>query len=92
MAEIASQLPKPEDYLGPNVRDAFAILAEGGLESARKAAETVTGPNRDQALAGVAQVWAKSDLNQAIAWAKGLPDGTDRDEIIRAALVGKAAS
>ena len=51
----------------------------------------MTGANREQALAGVAQAWAKSDLAGAVAWAKGLPDGTDRDEIIRAALLGKAA-
>lgn len=73
------------------MRDAFAILAEGGLSFARSAAEGVTGANRDQALAGVAQAWAKSDLDGAIAWAKMLPDGTDRDEVVRAAMLGRAA-
>jgi hypothetical protein len=72
------------------VQEAFAILAEGGLASAQKAAEGLSGPNREQALAGVAQVWAKKDFNAAVAWARDLPEGTDRDEIIRAALVGKA--
>ncbi|MDO8632867.1 MAG: hypothetical protein Q7R41_20480, partial [Phycisphaerales bacterium] len=51
----------------------------------------MSGPNRDQALAGVAQAWAKSDIDGTIAWAKALPEGTDRDEIIRTALLGKAA-
>ena len=90
VADITSRLPKAESSWDREVRDAFAILAESTLESARKAAESVTGPNREQALAGVAQGWAKRDLNQAIAWAKALPEGTDRNEIIRAALVGKA--
>jgi RNA polymerase sigma factor (sigma-70 family) len=86
--EIVSRLPKTDT----SVRDAFAIVAEGGLAPARTAAEAIQGPNREQALSGVAQEWAKSDLEAAITWIKGLPAGTDRDEIIRAALVGKAAT
>jgi len=89
--EIAARLPKSDNYWDRNVQGAFAILAERNLTSAQKAAEAMTGANRDQALEGVAQVWAKSDFNAAIAWAGGLPEGTDRDEILRAALVGKAA-
>jgi len=90
--EIASRLPRTDDdYWDTNVRDAFSILAEGGLDSARKAAEAVTGPYREQALAGVALAWAKSDFNGAAAWARALPDGIDRNEILRAALVGEAA-
>jgi RNA polymerase sigma factor (sigma-70 family) len=88
--DIVSRLPKPESYWDTNVRDAFAILAEGGFASARKAAEEMTGPNRDQALAGIARIWGKGDLKEAIAWAKALPEGTDRNEIIRAALMGRA--
>jgi RNA polymerase sigma factor (sigma-70 family) len=91
VADVASHLPKAENYFDSAVRDAFSVLAEGGIGSALKTAESVTGPNRDQALAGVAQVWGKSDLNGVIAWAKALPEGTDRNEIIRLALVGKAS-
>jgi RNA polymerase sigma factor (sigma-70 family) len=91
VADVATRLPAAESYWDTNVRDAFAIAAEGDLKSARSAAETMTGVNRDQALTGIAKVWAKNDLKGAIAWAKALPDGTDRDEIIRVALVGKAA-
>ncbi len=91
LAEVASRLPRAENYFDSNVRDAFAIVAERGLTSARSAAEAVTGASRDQALAGIAQVWARSDLDGAIAWARKLPDGTDRDELIRSALLGKAA-
>ena len=90
--EIVARLPKSDSYWDGSVRAAFAILAEGDPTSARAAAEAMTGPNREQALAGVAQAWAKSDLAAAVAWARKLPDGTDRDEIIRAALVGKAAT
>jgi hypothetical protein len=50
------------------------------------------GPNRDQALAGVAQAWGKRDLEGAIAWARKLPGETDRDEVVRTALVGAAAT
>jgi len=89
--EIAVRLPKSDNYWEREVHESFAIMAERDLASAQKAAEAITGPNRDQALEGVAQVWAKSDFNAAIAWAGGLPEGTDRDEIFRAALVGKAA-
>jgi RNA polymerase sigma factor (sigma-70 family) len=94
VADIVARLPKSDTdtYHATNVRDAFAILAESGLASARAAAEALTGPNRDQALAGVAKAWARSDLKAAIAWAKTLPDGTDRDEVIRAALMGQSAT
>src|SRR5207244_3996947 len=89
--EVAARLPKSDSYHEREVHEAFAILADRDLASAQKAAEALTGSNRDQALQGVAQVWAKSDFDAAIAWSGGLPEGTDRDEIFRAALVGKAA-
>jgi len=91
LPEIVSHLPTAERFYDTNVRDAFGILAGSGLAPAIKAAESVTGPNRSQAFAGIAGFWAKTDLDAAVAWAKALPDGTDRDEIIRGALVGKAA-
>ena len=90
VASVVGRLPRPESSRDTQVRDAFAIVAEKGIDQARTAAETLTGPNRDQALAGVAQTWAKRDLEDAIAWAKKLPSETDRDEIVRSALVGAA--
>jgi RNA polymerase sigma factor (sigma-70 family) len=93
VAEVAARLPKPESYWDATVRDAFALIAERGLDSARQAAESLAGPNRDQALAGVARGWAQqANLATVISWIKGLPDGTDRDEILRSALVGKAGT
>jgi hypothetical protein len=91
VAEIAARLPKAENYWDREVQEAFAILGDRDLVSARQAAEGMTGDSREQALEGVAQVWSKSDFNAALEWARGLPAGTDRDEIIRAALVGKAS-
>jgi RNA polymerase sigma factor (sigma-70 family) len=88
--DLVSRLPKGESYWDTSVRDAFGRLATENLESARKAAEEITGVNRLDALSGIALAWGKQDLNEAIRWAKGLPEGTDRDELIRAALVGKA--
>jgi RNA polymerase sigma factor (sigma-70 family) len=90
VASVVARLPRPESSRDTQVRDAFAIVAETEIDRARTAAETLTGPNRDQALAGVAQTWAKRDLEGAIAWAKKLPNETDRDEIVRSALVGAA--
>ena len=91
VSEIVARLPKPESYWETSVRDAFAIVAEKDLTFALRAAEAASGPNREQALSGVAKIWAKTDLKAAISWAKSLPEGTDRDEIIRAALIGKAS-
>jgi len=91
VAEIASRLPKAESYWDTSVRDAFGILAESDLASARKAAESVQGVSREQALSGIARAWARTDSDAAIAWAKKLPEGADRDEVIRAALMGKAS-
>lgn len=90
LAEVVSRLPKNERYYDRNVRDAFAIFAEANPAAARTAAESVTGANREQALGGIARVWAKSDLEAAMAWAREFPEGTDNDEIIREALIGKA--
>jgi hypothetical protein len=96
--EIIEQLPKPTSYWDTTIRDACAIVAEADLSSARTAAEAIarSNPNREQALAGVAQAWGKTDFDAAIAWANNLPeairhDGERHDELIRAALLGKAA-
>jgi hypothetical protein len=91
LATVTEHLPKPEAWYDTSVRDAFAVLAGNGLDSARAVAEGVSGPNRTQALAGIAMAWAKQDFSAAVAWAKGLPAGTDRDEVVRAALLGEAA-
>ena len=90
--ETGGRMPLAENHADTSVRDAFAILAEGGLKAARDAAEAMTGPNREQALFGVALAWGKVDQDGAFAWARTLPEGTDRDEIMRVALVGKAAA
>ena len=90
LPEIVSRLPKADNYWDTKVRDAFAIMADGGLANAKAAAEKITGPNRNQALEGVAHAWAKSDLQGALAWARTL-QGVDRDEVIRSALIGRAA-
>jgi RNA polymerase sigma factor (sigma-70 family) len=92
IAEIIPHLPPPNNnFWDTKVREAIAVVASKDLQAARAFAEALTGPHREQALAGVAQAWAKNDLNGAIAWAKALPSGTDRDEVIRGALFGKAA-
>lgn len=87
-----ARLSRPDSSRDRQVHDAFAIVAERGIDSARAAAETMPGPNRDQALAGVAHTWGKRDLEGAIAWAMKHSDGTDRDEVIRSALAGSAAT
>jgi hypothetical protein len=98
VVEIIEQLPKPTSYWDTTIRDACAIVAETDLKSARTAAEAIprSNPNREQALAGVAQAWGKIDLKAAIEWVSTLPEAIQHDrerhdEIIRAALLGKAA-
>ena len=81
-------MPEPETFWETQVSDAFGVIAGQDLRAGRTTAETVSGPNRDQALSGVARVWGKSNVAEAIAWAKGLPDGTDRNEVIRKIRTG----
>ncbi|HEX7858700.1 MAG TPA: sigma-70 family RNA polymerase sigma factor [Verrucomicrobiae bacterium] len=89
VSEVVQRLPKKENFYDRSVRDAFGVLAGRDFHNARTIAEKLRGPNQDDALAGVAEVWARSDLDGAIAWAKKLNVGGD--EIIRSALVGVAA-
>ena len=91
VAQVASQLPQAESPYDRNVREAFAILAADSTDEARLVASKVAGPSRSEALAGIAQAWAKRDLEASLAWARGLPEGIDRDEVVRAALIGTAA-
>lgn len=91
LGEVVERLPKGNYWSSP-AREAFAALAERGIEAAREAALSVKGPNRDPALAGVARIWARSDLDGTIAWARSLPEGVDRDEVVRAALIGRAST
>jgi len=92
LAEVVAQLPKPNGYWDGRVHDAFAAAAEADLAAARAGAEGLAGPNRDQALTGIAQAWARNDLHAALDWARSLPEVGDRDELVRAALVGQAAT
>lgn len=92
VATIAARMPANEDRWKHPVTDAFAILAEKNLASARAAAEALAGPQREEALVGVAKAWAARDFDGALAWAKGLPEGVDRDGIIRSALMGLAST
>jgi hypothetical protein len=92
LAEVVSALPKIKDRFDFNSRDAFEIFAKNDLAAARLAAETVNGPLRGQALAGVAKIWAEKDGPAAIAWAQSLAAGGARDDALRAALVGWAKS
>jgi RNA polymerase sigma factor (sigma-70 family) len=92
VADVVPMLPAPDnDYWDSSVRDAFAIVAEAGLEEARAAAEKISGPYRQQALEGVGRAWAKSDFNAALAWARSMPEGVDGNEIIRNELLGLAS-
>jgi RNA polymerase sigma factor (sigma-70 family) len=89
---VVAKLPGPEGARDTQVQDAFALVAELGIDEARRAAESLQGPNHDQALAGVAQTWAKQDPEAALAWARNASHGPDRDDVIRAALTGMATT
>lgn len=92
--EIINDIPKPDNYWDTSIRDSVAILAESNLDATRSAVESMTSPNRGQALAGVARAWGKTDLKAAMEWAKSLPrtedDDFDPTEVVRAALYGQA--
>lgn len=90
LPQLAAALPGPRDFWDQDVAEAFTALAARDLDAARKSAEQMSGPNRDQALAGVNAAWARRDWDAALKWARGLPDGIDRDEIMRAGLVSLA--
>ena len=87
---LAARLKTGDSYWTHPVADAFTILAEKGLDSARQAAEAMTGPLRSDALCGVAKTWALSDMEGALKWAKSISGEADRDEIIRQVLIGRA--
>lgn len=70
--------------------NAFAIFAAKDPAAARAAAESVTGPLRGQALAGVAKAWAEADGAAALAWAQAMPAGEARDAVLKAVLTGWA--
>jgi hypothetical protein len=88
---VVAQLPKTEQRRwDTSVKDAFTALATRNLGSARAEAEALEGPNRDQALAGVAAAWAGRDPQAALAWTEMLPEGETRNEAIRGLLLGWA--
>jgi hypothetical protein len=92
LGPLASKLPKSDSYWDNSVRDAFAVYAGADLNGARSAAEQVQGDNQQQALAGVAKQWATSDFDAVVKWVHGLPPGPGTDEVLRTAIVGKAAT
>ncbi len=90
LAEVISTLPKSESRGDTTAQDAFAVFALKDPEAARRAAESVQGPQRGQALAGVAKVWAETDGPAALAWAQTLAAGDARDAALKAVLMGWA--
>jgi hypothetical protein len=92
LGALVSKLPKAESYWDTSVRDAFAVYATNDLNAARTAAEKIQGDNQQQALAGVAKQWAASDFDGVLKWLRELPPGPQTDEVLRTALIGKAAS
>lgn len=90
MPALVEHLPVVESPWGSDVSDGFAVLAKGSLVDAVRAAEQLKGPNRNQAISGVARTWAQVNLEEAIAWSRNLPPGIDSNEVIRNALIGRA--
>jgi hypothetical protein len=90
LAEVVSALPKSESRWDTSAQDAFAVLAQKDLAAARAAAESVTGAQKGQALAGVAKAWAETDGPAALAWAQAMPTGEVRDGALKATLIGWA--
>jgi hypothetical protein len=90
LAEVLSVLPKSQSRWDTTGQEAFALFAQKDPEAARRAAESVTGPLRAQALAGVAKSWAEKEGEAALKWAQAMPPGEDRDAVLKAVLTGWA--
>ena len=90
LAEVVTALPKAEGRWDTTAQDAFAIFMRKDPDAARRAAESVQGAQRGQALAGVATVWAETDGPAALAWAQAMPAGDARDAAMKAVLMGWA--
>ncbi len=90
LASVASRAPPSARDGSSTAQDAFALFARSNPEAARAAAESITGPLRDNALAGVATAWAEKDPEAAFGWAQGMPKGKTRDAISGAVLVAWA--
>jgi hypothetical protein len=91
LAQVVASLPIHEtNRWDTTAQDAFVVLARTDPGAARAAAESVTGPLRGQALAGVAQVLAETDGARALAWAEAIPAGEARDTALKGALIGWA--
>lgn len=93
LAEVVGRLPDPPFPAAPyNLHQAFVTAAQTDLAMVRPTVEALRGPHRERVLAAVAESWARIDLAAALDWVRSLPEVTDRDELVRAALVGQAAS
>jgi hypothetical protein len=88
LVEIASRTTDINRNGG--AESAFEIFARSDPDAARIAAESVTGPMRGTALAGVAKTWAESDSAGALTWVQAMPKGEARNAAMRAVLVGWA--
>ena len=87
---LVAKLPGPKHMGDRKVREAFEIAAAGDLGGSRAAAEALTGPNRTQALSGVAMAWGEKDGMAALEWAQQQGEKETRFEIMRSVLRGWA--
>jgi hypothetical protein len=90
LADVISALPKSQSRWDSTALEAFSQFAQKDPEAARRAAESVTGPLRGQALAGVARTWAEKEGEAALKWGQAMPPGEDRDAVLKAVLTGWA--
>ena len=90
LVEVLGLIKPPGNRWDRSADDSFAIFAAKDPTAARAAAESITGEQRGQALAGVARAWAEKDGVAALAWAQAMPAGEARDEALRAVLAGWA--
>jgi hypothetical protein len=90
LAEVLSALPISQSRWDTTALDAFSVFAKKDPEAARRAAESVSGPLRGQALAGVGKAWAEREGEGALKWAEAMPPGEERDVVLKAVLTGWA--
>ncbi len=88
--ELAQHVKNTSSWSSP-VREAFTELSERDASGALAKCEALTGPQRTEALQGIAEGWARVNGPEALAWAQSLDESDDaKGSVMRRLLVGWA--
>ncbi len=77
-------------YKYGTIQSIFTMWAQTDPAAAAARAMKLTSRDRDMAFSGIAAQWAAKDLQGALAWAQGLPDGNAKRLATQGVLLGMA--